>query len=95
VRWTFVQAMAALEWIGEQRQDVGRALGLCIADAVAQRGNRRHNGLQDEPKRHWAGRTLNQLLPDAVANLLRETVPEHANGREYDQQDNHQSSQQN
>jgi hypothetical protein len=85
--------MTALEWIGQQRPEVGRAPGLRVVDAVAQHRNRRHNGLQDEPKRHRASWTLDQLLPDAMANLLREAVPEYADGCKCDQQDNDQTRQ--
>ena len=87
--------MTALEWICEQRPEVRRPTALCIVDAVPQRGDRSHNGLQDEPKRHRAGWPRDQLVPDAVANLLREAVPEHANSCERDHQDNDQTSQKN
>src|SRR4029077_5628285 len=87
--------MTARERIGEQRPEIGRAPGLCVVNAVAECGDRRHNGLEDEPERHWAGWARDQLLPDTVANLLREAVPEHANGCERDQQHNDQTSQKN
>src|ERR1700722_13335107 len=65
----FVEATKALQRIGEQRPEIRRTSRLCVVDAVTHRGNHRHGRLQDEPERHRSSWTVDQLLPDAMANF--------------------------
>jgi hypothetical protein len=59
------QATTARERIGEQRPEIGRSPGLCIVNAVSQRGDRRHNGLEDG--RNWSSLYHSLLIPDRAA----------------------------
>ena len=42
-----------------------------------QRGDPRHDRLQDESEGHRTAGTINQVSPDAVSNLSRDAVPDH------------------
>ena len=46
----------------------------------------RHDRLEDESEGHRPARTIEQVLPDAVANLSREAVPDHAGHDKRDDQ---------
>ena len=48
-------------------RDIARAVG--ISEGVVKRRDRRHDGLEDKTKGHRPARTIEQILPDALANF--------------------------
>jgi hypothetical protein len=70
-------SFAPLLRVAQYRPEVGRAASTSIPDAVMQGRNQSHRRLQDETKRHRAGRAIKDVLPNPIVNFDRESVPEH------------------
>jgi hypothetical protein len=93
--YPFRQAADALRRSAEQRPDIGRASESRILPAVVQSGDGRHNGLEDETETHQLVRTLQQVMPEALANFRREAVGNRAGDQERDCETDGHTSQKN
>ena len=87
-----VQPGRALRRVGEGAHEERTAAGPGVSHSITPRGDRRHGRLQEEAEDHRSTRTLEQVLPEAGANLRREAVPDQAADDECDDQADRPSS---